>query len=251
MKSALLLALIVVVYTGVPAGYNLKWSDEFEGNSIDSSKWTYDLGAGGWGNNELEHYTNRGENAYVSGGMLHIKAKKEDYQGSQYTSARMKTKGKFEFQYGYVEARIALPRGNGIWPAFWMLGENIDSVSWPTCGEIDIIEAINTENKVYATCHWFSNGGHADYGTSTGNFDVTQFHTYYLHWDGYSIRIGVDGNQHYEMIIKDSVGNTGAFHKRFFFLLNIAIGGNWPGFNIDNSKLPAEMLVDYIRVYQP
>jgi beta-glucanase (GH16 family) len=252
MKFALILSLLVSSLCGVPAGYRLVWSDEFEGNSIDGSKWGYDLGGGGWGNNELEYYTNRGQNSYVQDGILHIKAIKESFEGKDYTSARMLTKGKFEFQFGYVEARIALPRGQGIWPAFWMLGNNIDSVSWPACGEIDIIEAINAENKVYATCHWLSNGGHADYGTSTGNFDITQFHTYFLYWDRDYIRVGVDDNQYYEILIKDGTGNTGAFSQnKFFFILNVAVGGNWPGFNIDNSQFPNEMKVDYIKVYQP
>lgn len=240
----------IFIKTGVPGGYRLVWSDEFDGNSLDTSKWGYDIGGQGWGNNELEYYTNRWENAYVTGGLLHIKAMRESFGGRDYTSARLLTKGKFEFQYGYVEARIALPRGMGIWPAFWMLGRNIDQVSWPSCGEIDIIEAINTENKVYATCHWNSNG-HAQYGKESGNFDITQFHTYHLYWDRDFIRIGVDGNQHYEILIKDGTGNTGAFHNKFFFILNIAVGGDWPGFNIDNNQFPTEMLVDYIRVYQP
>ena len=248
MKSILLLALIAV-YIAAPAGYRLVWSDEFNGNSIDRSKWTYDYGGGGWGNNELECYTDRWENAYVADGMLHIRARKENYEGRSYTSARMKTKGLFEFQYGYVEARIALPAGSGIWPAFWMLGQNIDGVSWPACGEIDILEAINYENKIYATCHWSANGGHADYGTNR-NIDVTNFHTYFLEWTSESIKIGVDGAQHYEMKIKDSVGQTGAFHKKFFFLLNVAVGGNWPGFNVDDSQFPTEMKVDFIKVYQ-
>ena len=248
MKAFLLFALIAV-YVAVPSGYRLVWSDEFEGNSIDRSKWTYDYGGQGWGNNELQSYTSRGENAYVAGGMLHIRAQKEYYEGSPYTSARMKTKGLFEFQYGYVEARIAVPAFTGIWPAFWMLGQNIDGAGWPGCGEIDILEAVNTENKVYATCHWESNGGHADYGTSR-SLDVTNFHTYFLEWTPYSVKIGVDGTQHYEMIIQDGVGQTGAFHKKFFFLLNVAVGGNWPGFTIDDSQFPTEMKVDYIRVYQ-
>ena len=250
MKFILVLALIIAIYTAPPGGYRLVWSDEFEGNSIDGSKWGYDIGGGGWGNNEYEYYTNRGENSYVSGGKLHIRAMRESYEGKQYTSARMLTKGKFEFQYGYIEASISLPRGTGIWPAFWMLGNNIDQVSWPACGEIDIIEAINTENKIYSTCHWDSNG-HAEYGKSTGTFDITQFHTYYLYWDREYIRAGVDGNQHYEILIKDNTGNTGAFHRKFFFILNVAVGGNWPGFDIDNNQFPTEMQVDYIRVYQP
>ena len=248
MKAFLLLALIAV-YAAVPDGYKLVWSDEFEGSSIDNSKWTYDLGGNGWGNNELECYTNRADNAYVADGMLHIKALKESYQGSQYTSARMKTKGLFEFQYGYVEARIALPAFPGIWPAFWMLGQNIDGAGWPACGEIDILEAINNENKIYATCHWSANGGHADYGTNK-SLDVTQFHTYFLEWTKDSIKIGVDGAQHYEMKITDGVGETGSFHKKFFFLLNVAVGGNWPGFTIDESQFPTEMKVDFVRVYQ-
>ena len=250
MKFFLLFSLILSIYTAVPAGYKLVWSDEFEGNSIDGSKWGYDIGGGGWGNNEYEYYTNRRENSYVADGVLHIKAIKESFEGKDYTSARMLTKGKFEFQYGYVEARIALPRGTGIWPAFWMLGNNIDSASWPVCGEIDIIEAINTENKIYSTCHWDSNG-HAQYGESTGTFDITQFHTYHLYWDRDYIRCGVDGGQHYEILIKDGTGNTHALHNKFFFILNVAVGGNWPGFDVDANQFPTEMKVDYIRVYQP
>ena len=250
MKFILLFALILSIYAGVPDGYRLVWSDEFEGNSIDTSKWGYDLGGWGWGNNELEYYTNRRENAYVENSLLHIRAIKENYDGKEYTSARLLTKGKFDFQYGYVEARIKLPRGDGIWPAFWMLGNNIDAVNWPTCGEIDILEAINVENKVYSTCHWDSNG-HAQYGKESGYFDITQFHVYHLYWDKEYIRAGVDGNQFFEILIKDGTGNTGALHNRYFFLLNVAVGGNWPGFNIDNGQFPTEMQVDYIRVYQP
>ena len=132
------------------------WNDEFDGEAIDTSKWMFEIGTGsnGWGNNEKEYYTSRKDNAYIKDGVLHICAKKEDYEGQKYTSARMITKGKFAFKYGTVEARIALPTGKGIWPAFWMLGENFDTVGWPACGEIDIIESINDESIVYGTHHW-------------------------------------------------------------------------------------------------
>ena len=178
----------------------LVWSDEFNGSSLDTSKWGYEIGTGasGWGNNELQYYTNRTDNAYVSGGALHIRAKRESYGGKNYTSARLNTNGKFTFKYGYVEARLALPSSQGIWPAFWMLGANIGSVGWPACGEIDIMEAINAENRTYATCHWDCNG-HSDYGKNTGNFDITQYHTYGLQWDSQYIRMFVDGNKIYEI----------------------------------------------------
>ena len=233
-------------------GYNLIWNDEFTDNSIDTSKWDFDLGNGvnGWGNNELEYYTNRSDNIYISNNILHIRERKEDYGGQSYTSARILTKGKFELKFGYIEARIALPSGLGIWPAFWMLGKNFDQVSWPACGEIDIIEAINNENKIYSTCHWQADGNHAEYGKSTETFDINNFHTYYLQWDTEYIRAGVDGKQHYEILIKDGTGQTDAFQESFFFVLNVAVGGNWPGFNIDDSQFPTEMQVDYIRVYQ-
>ena len=234
------------------------WNDEFDGAAIDTSKWTFEIGTGssGWGNNEKEYYTGRKENAYVQDGILHIRANKEDYEGSGYTSARMITKGKFTFTYGTVEARIALPVGKGIWPAFWMLGENIDKVSWPACGEIDIIETINDESIVYGTHHWQYEGQHASYGNSTSDFhgakkelDITQFHTYKLTWDEKLIAMYVDDFKYHEMSIEDNAGGTEAFHKPQFFLLNVAVGGNWPGFEIDDSQFPNEMLVDYIRVY--
>lgn len=229
----------------------LVWSDEFNGSSVDTSKWSYETGTGswGWGNNEQQYYTSRTDNAYVSGGALHIRAKKESYGGMSYTSARLNTNGKFTFTYGYVEARLALPSSSGIWPAFWMLGANIGSVGWPYCGEIDIMEAINAENKTYATCHWDCNG-HASYGLSSGNFDITQYHTYGMQWDSQYIRMFVDGNKIYEIYIGNNTGGTEEFHRPFYLLLNVAVGGEWPGYNIDNNAFPQEMKVDYVRVYQ-
>ena len=233
------------------------WNDEFD--TIDTTKWTFEIGTGasGWGNNEKEYYTARSENAYVQDSILHIRANKESYEGAGYTSARMITKGKFTFTYGTVEARIALPTGKGIWPAFWMLGENIDQVSWPACGEIDIIEAVNAESVVYGTNHWAYNGEHAEYGNNTGNFhgakkdlDITQFHTYKLTWDEKLIAMYVDDFKYHEISIENNAGGTDSFHKPFFLLLNVAVGGNWPGFEIDDSQFPNEMLIDYIRVSQ-
>ena len=150
------------------------WNDEFDGTAIDASKWTFETGATGWGNNEWQYYTARSENAYVQDGILHIRANKERYESSDYTSARMITKGKFSFTYGTVEARIALPMGKGIWPAFWLLGENIDDVSWPNCGEIDIIESVNDESVVYGTNHWSSEGSYAQYGNNTKDYYGTR-----------------------------------------------------------------------------
>lgn len=234
------------------------WNDEFEGSTINTDKWTFEIGTGesGWGNNEWEYYTDRSENAYIKDGVLHIRANKENYKGASYTSARMITKGKFSFTYGTVEARIALPTGKGIWPAFWMLGENIDQVSWPACGEIDIIEAVNSENIVYGTNHWQYEGSHAEYGNSTNDFhgakkelDITQFHTYKFTWDEQLIVMYVDDFKYHEISIEDNADDTNAFHKPFFFLLNVAVAGNWPGFEVDDAQFPNEMLVDYIRVY--
>ena len=233
------------------------WNDEFDGESIDTSKWNFEIGTGasGWGNNEWEYYTSRKENAYIKDGVLHIRAQKEDYKGSKYTSARMLTKGKFAFKYGTVEARIALPVGKGIWPAFWMLGDNFDKVGWPACGEIDIIEAVNSENIVYGTNHWANGSEYATYGNNTGNYrdqkhemDITQFHTYKFTWDEKYIRMFVDDFMYHEILIEGNKGDTEEFHKPFFFLLNIAVAGNWPGFEVDDTQFPNEMLVDYIRV---
>ena len=196
-----------------------------------------------------------------SGGWVHYAAvtlmNKEDYEGAKYTSARMITKGKFSFTYGTVEARIALPVGKGIWPAFWMLGENIDAVSWPACGEIDIIETVNSENIVYGTNHWANGSEYTTYGNNTGNYrdqkfdlDVTQFHNYKFTWDEKYIRMFVDDFMYHEILIENNEGDTEEFHKPFFFILNVAVAGNWPGFEVDDSQFPNEMLVDYIRVTQ-
>ncbi len=229
------------------------WHDEFD--SIDTTQWSFETGASGWGNNEWQYYTNRSENAFVQDGILHIRASKEDYEGAEYTSARMITKGKFSFTYGTIEARIALPTGNGIWPAFWMLGENIDAVSWPACGEIDIIEAVNDENVVYGTNHWQYEGGHAQYGNSTKDYygtskvlDITQFHNYKMVWNEKLIAMYVDDFKYQEIAIENAADGLEAFHKPQFFILNVAVAGNWPGFDVDDAQFPNEMLVDYIRV---
>ncbi|WP_375437452.1 carbohydrate-binding protein [uncultured Hymenobacter sp.] len=224
--------------------YQLVWADEFNGSI--SPDWQFETGGGGWGNNEKQYY--QAANASVANGNLLITARKQTVGGMPYTSARMITKGRKEFTYGRMEARMKLPLGQGLWPAFWMLGGNISTVSWPACGEIDVMEHINSENKTYGTPHWDSNG-HAEYG---GSIVTTpqDYHVYSVEWDASAIRWFVDGTQFHMMSILNNAGSTEEFHRPFFLLLNLAVAGNWPGQTVDESKLPATMYVDYVRVYQ-
>lgn len=229
--------------------WELVWSDEFSTDKIDASNWVFETGAGGWGNNELENYTTRKENASCANGNLMIIARKESYQGSSYTSARMKTFGKQSWTYGKVEARMKMPTEKGIWPAFWMLGNSINTAGWPRSGEIDIMEHINTDNTIYGTMHW-DNNGHASYGGNVKINDVTQYHTYSIEWDSTAIKWFVDGNQYWNGNITNNINSTDEFHKPFFILLNMAVGGSWPG-NPDGTTLfPDTLFVDYVRVYQ-
>lgn len=246
----LLIAFVPTMKTSA-ADWNLVWSDEFNGSSLNSANWTAEIGtgSGGWGNNELQYYTSRPQNLQVTGGNLVITAQKESYGGMNYTSARIKTQGLQNFTYGKVEARIKLPSGQGLWPAFWMLGSNITSVGWPASGEIDIMERVNNNPYVNGTVHWDANG-YASYGNISGNLDFSQFHTYSIEWDANYIRWFVDGNKYNEIYIQNGTGNTEEFQKPFFILLNMAVGGNWPGSPNGSTPFPSQMLVDYVRVYQ-
>jgi len=233
---------------GVPstATWQLVWSDEFDSNAVNTSNWNFETGGGGWGNNEQEYY--QANNATNADGNLVITVKKETVQNNLYTSARMTTQGKKEFTYGKIEARIKIPSAQGLWPAFWMLGANINTVNWPACGETDIMEHINTDSLIYGTIHW-DNNGHAQYGGNTAT-SPADYHIYSIEWDSAAIRWYVDGNKYQEANILNNINGTDEFHKPFFIILNYAIGGNWPGQIIDDSKLPASMLVDYVRVYK-
>ena len=228
------------------ANYKLVWSDEFAGTSIDTTNWNFQTGGHGWGNHEKEYYQR--ENASVTKGNLVITAKKQHMQSNDYTSVRMTTKGKHDFKYGRMEARIKLPVAQGLWPAFWMLGANIDSVAWPACGETDIMEHINRDNIVYGTIHW-DNNGHVQFGGKTTTTPA-DYHVYSVEWDSASIRWYVDGVIYKEASIFDNVNSTEEFHQPFFIILNLAVGGDWPGQAIDDKSLPAKMYVDYVRVYQ-
>ncbi|MDF2869236.1 MAG: 1,3--beta-D-glucan 3-glucanohydrolase [Anaerocolumna sp.] len=258
LLSVLLVLILVVswlpsmsVPTKAATNWSLVWSDEFNGSSLSSSNWTAEIGtgSGGWGNNELQYYTNRSQNLSVSGGNLILTAQKESYGGMNYTSARIKTQNLKSFTYGKIEARIKLPSGQGLWPAFWMLGDNITSVGWPKCGEIDIMERVNNNAYVNGTVHWDSNG-QADYGQVSGSLDFSQFHTYSIEWDSSYIRWFVDGVQFNEFYIQNNAGGTEEFQKSFFILLNLAVGGNWPGSPNNQTAFPSQMLVDYVRVYK-
>lgn len=226
--------------------YQLQWSDEFDGNTINTANWSFETGGGGWGNNEKQYY--QPSNATVSNGNLVITARKQSVGGLPYTSARMITKGKREFKYGKIEARMKLPQGQGQWPAFWMLGANIDAVQWPKCGEIDIMENTNTSNAVLGTIHWFNNG-YTYYGGNV-NTTPTDYHVYAVEWTPTAITWFVDGVQFHTANIANSINGTDEFHNPFFIILNLAVGGNLPGQTIDESRLPANLLVDYVRVYQ-
>jgi beta-glucanase (GH16 family) len=250
MKTNKLLFLVVTLLLAAgnlfAQNWQLVWSDEFT-NGI-SGDWVFETGAGGWGNNELQYY--RRENASVQNGQLVISAKRESFGGANYTSVRMKTQGKKSWKFGKIEARIATPSFQGVWPAFWMLGDNISSVGWPSCGEIDIMEHVNTGGEVRGTIHWANaNGSHAEYGGGTST-NITTFHNYSVEWDASSIKWLVDGVKYHEANIAGNINSTDELHNNFFILLNLAIGGNWPGFSIDNGAFPANMYVDYVRVYQ-
>jgi beta-glucanase (GH16 family) len=240
---------------GAPPGFSrLVWSDEFNGSSISTANWGFDLGAGGWGNNELENYTNRPENARISNGMLIIEARRESFGGSAYTSARMKTQGKQSFGINtWVEARIKSPEGQGIWPAFWMLGNSISTVGWPSCGEMDIME-IQGQNpfKNFGTIHWAdANGNHASFG---GIFNSSTslsagFHMYAISRTSTSIKWYVDRVQYAEANISGGINSTSEFQGSFFILLNVAVGGNFVGSPDGTTIFPQQMQVDWVRVW--
>lgn len=237
------------------AGWQLVWSDEFaqaDGTSPDSAKWGFATGAGGWGNGELQYYTARTNNARIENGQLVIEAKAESFSGSSYTSARLLTQNKWSWTYGRMEARIKIPRTQGIWPAFWMLGTNITSVNWPTCGEIDIMECIGKEpKKVYGTIHGpgYSGGGGVS-GSYTFVPDVADdFRVFAIEWEPNVIRWYVDGIHYFTTTPASIGGNTWVFDHDHFFLLNVAVGGAWPGYPDGTTVLPQKMLVDYVRVY--
>lgn len=247
-STILLLAGMAMSQFCYSQNWQLVWQDEFT-NGI-SSDWVFETGNGssGWGNNELQYY--RSQNATVQNGQLVITAKQENYGGFNYTSARMKTQGRKSFRYGKIEARIAIPSSQGLWPAFWMLGNNITSVGWPACGEIDIMEHVNTSPDVHGTIHWQDhNGNYASYGGHTAT-NVTGYHVYSIEWNENAIKWFVDGQQYHEVNISNGINGTSEFHNEYFILLNMAVGGNWPGFTVDNGALPASMYVDYVRVYQ-
>jgi beta-glucanase (GH16 family) len=225
------------------------WSDEFDANGApNSSRWGYDIGtgSGGWGNNESQYYTNRLDNVKVENGYLKIVTKKEAYQGSNYTSARLKTQGKFSIKYGKIEIRAKLPEGKGTWPALWMLGDNIGTAGWPACGEIDIMEHTgNNLNKILGTLHYPGrSGGNADSSSKTISNATTEFHIYSIDWRADFIKFYVD-NQLFK-----SFTNTSSlpFNQKFFLIMNCAMGGNLGG-AIDPNFASSTFEIDYVRVY--
>ena len=228
----------------------LVWSDEFNISGMpDPAKWTFEIGTGnnGWGNGELQYYTNRSVNASVAGGSLKITAIKENFSGAAYTSARLISKDKFDFKYGRVEARAKLPAGVGTWPAIWMLGADFNSVGWPNCGEIDIMEHRGSElNKIVAALHYPGrSGGNPVSNSTTITNATTEFHLYQLDWTADYIRIYVDDKLFLNVPNSQSI----PFNKNFFLLLNIAMGGTFGG-PVDPNFNNASMEIDYIRVFR-
>ena len=247
-----------------PAGWKLSWSDEFNGpagTAADASKWVYESGngSGGWGNSELEYYRTGNANGALDGnGNLVIAAKQETYGGFQYTSARMKTQGLSggSWTYGHIEARIKIPYGQGIWPAFWMLGNDISSNSWPACGEIDIMENIGKEPSInHGSLHMPASGTSSD-SQLTGSYTLKNaklsddFHTYAIEWSASSIDFYFDGNLYESQTPASATGRTWEFDKPFFILLNVAVGGQWPGSPDGTTVFSQTMTVDYVRVCQ-
>lgn len=236
-------------------GMTLAWEDNFDGTTLDVANWTHETGTGsnGWGNNELQYY--RANNTTMQDGHLIITAKEESFSGSDYTSSRIVSKGKKTFRYGRVDIRAVLPRGQGLWPAVWMLGTNFETVGWPACGEIDIMEMVGggsgRDNTTYGTVHWENSGQHADFGGNTslssGTFN-DEFHVFSIEWDATEIRWLLDGQQFH--VIDTTPAELDEFRRNFFFIMNVAVGGNWPGIPNATTTFPQHMIVDYVRIFQ-
>jgi beta-glucanase (GH16 family) len=241
--------------------WHLSWSDEFNGSNgspPDPAKWSFDVGGNGYGNNELESYTSRIANAEQRDGNLLITARKEEYQGPDglrhYTSARIRTQGHFSQAYGRFEARIKLPLGKGLWPAFWMLGDDITTADWPKCGEIDIFENIGEPSVNYSTLHGPGySGAHGlstKYQLPAGETVNGAFHLYALEWSPADIKFFLDGNLVAEKTPANlPPGTTWVYDHPFFIILNLAVGGYWPGNPDATTVFPQPMQVDYVRVY--
>jgi beta-glucanase (GH16 family) len=246
------------------SSWTVVWRDEFsrpDGSSPDPKKWAYAIGGNGWGNQELEYYTSRLENARIEKGNLVITAKEENYTGADgvtrgYTSARLKTQGLFSQTYGRFEARIKIPEGQGMWPALWMLGEDIPSVGWPKCGEIDIMENIGKEPAtIHGSLHGPSTTGRtsdltAIFELPAGQSFADDFHLYAVEWEPDTVRFYVDSNLYATFTSSQwPAGGIWVFNHPFFIILNLAVGGDWPGSPAASTKFPQSMLVDYVRVY--
>ncbi len=268
-KQIFLISILFVILLFVPScnnpldpevpNWQLVWQDEFDGpvgQRPDPAKWTYDTGTGdnGWGNQELQYYTDRKENVSLDGdGNLVITARRESFGGRPFTSARIKTKGLFEQTYGRFEARIKLPYGPGIWPAFWLLGSNIETVGWPNCGEIDIMEARGQQpNLIHATIHGPGYSGGAgvskSYGFENKRFD-TDFYLFAVEWGKNYLRFYVD-EVLFKEIKSENLSGMWVFDKPFFIILNVAVGGTYVGFPTSQTPFPQTMLIDYVRVYK-
>ncbi|MGC4806989.1 family 16 glycosylhydrolase [Micromonospora sp. DT233] len=265
LTLAVVAASLVLPGPAVPAQAGiggLTWADEFNagaGTAVDQNKWRFDIGGSGWGNNERQYYTNSTSNAVHDGqGNLVITARKENpanyqchYGRCEYTSARLLTSATFTQAYGRFEARIKIPRGQGIWPAFWMLGNDMGSVGWPNAGEIDIMENVGKEpNTVYGTIHGpgYSGGGGITGSRTVGSPLADGFHTYRVDWEPNSIVWYLDGVEFHRVDPSRLGGNRWVFDHPFFMILNVAVGGNWPGYPDGSTQFPQQMLVDYVRV---
>lgn len=241
-------------------GYDLVWRDEFSGDVLNTADWNFEIGDGcpnncGWGNNELEYY--REENTSIVNGHLVITAKKQSFGGHDYTSSRLTTKGKQQFKFGRIDIRAALPSGKGVWPALWMLGSNIDATGWPACGEIDIMELTgDVPNRVVGTLHYGSNVAQHQYNSfsrfaDNGDSYQEKFHVYSIVWENNKIEFLVDDVVFATQTPADMKnGQLYPFNKHFFFVMNVAVGGNWPGFPDTSTRFPQYLIVDYIRVFQ-
>lgn len=235
------------------AGMTLVFEDDFSGTSLDANSWTHETGTGqnGWGNNELQTY--RSNNTTFQDGHLIITAKEETVGSSNYTSSRIISANKKQFRYGRIDVRAVLPQGKGLWPAIWMLGSNFSEVGWPACGEIDIMEKVGgagKENEIHGTVHWQNSGQHAEFGRSVNLSTNTtnQFHVYSIEWNASTITWFVDGEQF--NVISTTPDELDEFRRNFFFIMNLAVGGNWPGSPDASTTFPQHLIVDYVRVYQ-